>query len=134
MLGPVGLAPQLHGDEALEHGTGDGAVIDHPPLGGSDQVREEPAVDDVQLGALDLAAAEVDVPRLELTDEEQVFEDRGVGSDGVGVQSEVATDPMEARETAGPCGDDEVKSSRSMFSTLRTLATSSRSRPMIDAT
>jgi len=73
----------------VENGRGYAAVLGDSPFVGADQVCKEAAVDDVGLGALDLTATEVDMPGLELADEEQVFEDLGVGTHGVGVQLEV---------------------------------------------
>ena len=106
-VGPVGLAKQLHRDEALEHGSRDGTIVDDSSLVGADEVGEHAAVDDVGLGALDLAVAEVDVPGLELADKEQVLEDLGVRAHGVGVQFEVSAHAVKARQAARPCGDDE---------------------------
>lgn len=46
------------------------------------------------------------MPGFELVDEEQVFEDLGVGAHGIGIEVEVGADPVEAGQATGARGSD----------------------------
>jgi hypothetical protein len=100
------LAHNLHHDERLDHRSGD-LTVSADTLGvRAEQVRQQAAVDDVQLGRLNEPAEQVRVPRGEAVDQKQRLEQVEMRAYGVGGDAEITGEAVEAPTRSADSGRD----------------------------